>query len=72
MELKIDKNIPLPSKRGTGFALTLQKMKMKKGDSTFIKGKLASNICNAARRAFGAGAYATRKEGDGVRLWRVK
>lgn len=70
MELKIDKNIPLPSKRGTGFTLTLQKMK--KGDSTFIRGKLASNICNAARRAFGAGAYATRKEGDGVRLWRVK
>lgn len=70
MELKIEKGIPLPPKRGTGFTTTLQKMK--KGESVLIKGKLASNICNAARRAFGAGAYATRKEGDSVRLWRVK
>lgn len=70
MELKIEKGIPVPPKKSTGFTFTLQKMK--KGDSTFIRGKLASNICNAARRAFGAGAYATRKEGDGVRLWRVK
>jgi len=70
MELKIEKNIPLPPKKGTNFTATLHKMK--KGESTFIRGKLASNICNAARRAFGVGGYATRKEGDGVRLWRVK
>lgn len=70
MELKIEKGIPLPPKRGTNFTTTLHKMKA--GESTLIKGKLASNICNAARRAFGAGAYVTRKEGNGVRLWRVK
>ena len=69
---EIEKNVPLPpDPRGRPSKYPFSEMKP--GDSIFVASKAA-----AARRAsylFGVRhglEFATRKEGDGVRIWRIK
>ena len=72
MELKIEKGIPLPdaSTPNAGFTATIKRMEV--GDSFFMPGKQPnisgrlSYLQKTTERKF-----ATRKEGDGVRIWRT-
>lgn len=71
-EIKIEKGIPIPpiTRAKWGFAEKLRGMK--KGESVLLKGKQISNRTRYGQMAFGKGNYATRKEGDGYRIWRTK
>ncbi len=74
MELKVEKNIPIPASRtgrGTGVAGTLRGLKVK--ESVFVPGKVQTDLSgsvSALSRKTGY-KFTTRQESDGVRIWRV-
>ena len=77
-EWKIEKNIPIPERlhsgglpKGSGFKGLLKDLEV--GDSVFRKGWTSARAAAAlyvARKCHGY-SYVQRKEGDGVRIWRV-
>lgn len=68
--LKIEKGIPVPPpKSKNGYSLALRSMEA--GDSVVLPISHNSAMA-AASRILGAGNYTTRKEQDGIRVWRVK
>lgn len=71
--MKIDKNIPIPAKKhggGTyGFSL------LEVGDSMFFAGlDHESKVASAARKwtARHDSKLTCRREGDGIRIWRIE
>jgi hypothetical protein len=71
MELKIEKNVPIPQTGGnTGLVSVLRKLEI--GDSVLVKGRHHC-IANTAQYVFGSGNYTTRKvDGESRRVWRIK
>ena len=68
---EIEKNVPMPNGRhGRGPKYPWKDMKV--GDSFFVSGTTTANISRSANIQLGAGCYRTTKEGDGVRVWRIK
>lgn len=70
-EYKIEKDIPLPSGRGSSANYPFGDMKL--GESILVNdGKHKSAVSYAHRHAKdNGGKFATRKEGEGVRIWRL-
>ena len=68
--IEIEKNVPIPNKcvRG-GNRQTMRKMDV--GDSAVFTGS-QNSICTTAHIVLGAGNYTVRKDGAGIRVWRVK
>ncbi len=68
-ELKIDKGVQIPPRRADGMAAALRKMK--RGDSVLLPTDMSSARASA-HRELGKGCYASRSEGEGTRIWRIK
>ncbi len=75
----IDKNIPITPKPGHGLWGGRPRIypfpQMKKGDSFYVNGGATSSAISAAACGHASkhgGKFAVRKEGDGVRCWRIK
>jgi hypothetical protein len=72
MKFKIESGVPLPLFKTNIFIDTLQKMKP--NQSIFWKGQTqqyaTSRFCRIAKKL--KMQITTRKENDGVRIWRVK
>jgi hypothetical protein len=73
MEIKVERNVPMPIKRGYGkwpFAT------MKVGDSFAFAGDKLNQVHQAAsqyrRRANPSWRFTVRKQVDGYRIWRIK
>lgn len=67
MNIKIEKDIPLPEKN-SGLVANLKKLKI--GDSFLVPANKRSTVVSAARYA--GVKVATRQEGDSdVRIWRT-
>lgn len=68
MEYKIDKNVPIPRKRGKWQEVASQ---MKKGDSIALDTIREKNGLYAAFRTMGI-PVTIRREGSKFRIWRLK
>ncbi len=71
MEIKIDKNVPMPIKKIgplSGLASILKKMEI--GDSIFMESNTSNGVSATAKYA--GICIVTRKEGSGRRIWRIK
>jgi hypothetical protein len=70
--IAIDKNVPLPPpKRGPEATFPWQSMEV--GDSFLVEGRSQSSVAShgsLAGQRYGR-KFTTRKEGDGVRVWRI-
>jgi hypothetical protein len=66
---KIDKDIPVPPRKGRGSLMALMRT-MKVGESVFVPNQKTGN--HTAWLVFGKGNYTTRVEKAGVRVWRIK
>jgi hypothetical protein len=66
--MKIDKGIPIPERRGLW-----ANIEMDKGDSFLVQGKTSAQchvkLSVLKRRGW---KFAIRKDGNGVRIWRIK
>lgn len=69
--IKINKRRPIPSARGGSGRSIYPWRAMKVGDSFFVKGKHQSSM-KSASYSHKPKQFTTRKEGDGVRVWRTK
>lgn len=70
-ELKIEKGIPIPGTSGAprrGLREALRHLEV--GDSVLVR-SAPSTAGATAHQILGPGKYATRKEGGGVRVWRI-
>lgn len=72
--MRIEQGVPIPPKvapvNGPS-RLQLLVKSMKVGDSIFFKRALGSTIVSRGSIWLGKGNFTTRKEGNGVRLWRT-
>lgn len=68
-EIKIEKGVPMPVRHKYAFAFE----KMEVGDSFFAPTHNRSAISSVLIRATHKWGYkfATRKEGEGIRVWRI-
>lgn len=66
--MKIDKDVPIPSRGKSELRKLLEKMEV--GDSVLTDGR--SYARNTAHRVLGTGCYTIRKEEQGYRIWRIK
>lgn len=69
MNLKIEKNIPIPPRRGSGIAAILREMQV--GDSVLFPRGDGRN----ARSTFGRfepKKFCTRSVDGGIRVWRIE
>lgn len=70
--MKIERGIPIPSRKGRGLSEAALLMKsMKKGDSLWLK-KAPSAVTQFAARYIGKSKYVVRSENGGTRVWRIK
>lgn len=75
-EIKIEKNVAFPQGRRMKYPFS----KMEVGDSFYVEGgdfKRSNSIANAANQysrnhTNGTAKFATRKENNGLRCWRMK
>jgi hypothetical protein len=74
MDIKIETNIPMPAKLGSGREAKYPWATMNVGDSFFAPGakgaSMAGNIATAKKRYPGT-AYTYRTVDGGVRVWRT-
>jgi hypothetical protein len=69
---KIEKGVPIPAKR-TNRATGYPWGQMEVGDSFYAPGKRSADFSAYRAAALKHGIrYTVRKEGDGVRVWRVQ
>ena len=72
-ELKIEKNIPIPTDRrggGRGYSAALSKMKI--GESVVLPVKSYSGAWQHAARVIGSGKFTVHtNDGGGFRVWRT-
>ena len=72
MEIKIDQNIPVPSKRGdlvVPVSATLKKMKV--GDSVLVDKSVANSFRAMAPR-YGMVVTGRQQEDGNIRVWRLE
>lgn len=72
--IKVDKGVPLPELQGWGKSPKYPWASMKVGDSFFVPGKAQNAVSSCVgghMRRHPGEHYTTRKEGDGVRVWRI-
>ena len=70
-ELKIEKGVPIPpAKTKIGLSATLRSMEI--GDSIFLQVVGQNRLGGRIARVLGKGNWASRKEGAGCRVWRIK
>ena len=72
-EFKIEKGVPIPLKKSRLTKYPWKEMKV--GNSFFVAASTPgriSSVCASRAKTHPGECYATRKEGDGVRVWRVK
>ena len=69
-EYKIDKDIPLPKRKSSGYSLTTTMRAMKVGDSVYVPNARTGN--HTGWLVLGKGNYAVRNEKTGTRVWRTK
>lgn len=69
--LKIDKGIPIPTRRGSLAPEREVLKKLKVGDSVLFP-DLTRRPMNLAHQVLGGGNYTIRKEVTGYRIWRTK
>lgn len=67
--LKIEKGIPIPERKPSGFSATFRKMEI--GDSVFIPGKTTSDVSSLTTYCRPM-KYMGRAEEGGVRVWRIE
>jgi hypothetical protein len=70
-EFKIESDVPVPDERRR-FKYPWSEMKV--GDSFFVENG-SQNVLSTAGRQYGrfhGGKFSTRKEGNGVRVWRIE
>lgn len=70
--MQVDKNIPLPNAKTSGNKYPWRQMEV--GDSFLVQNREHANVCSVAANAgkrYGM-KFATRKEADGVRVWRIE
>ena len=67
LELKIEKNVPIPKRGRSGISAALKSMKV--GDSMILPKQTAYT---QAYKVLGKGNCAVRSTADGVRVWRIK
>ena len=68
-EFKIEKGVPVNSRRGKGYSSVLRKLG--KGDSVVLP-TTPYSVRNLALAILGKGNYATHQEKEGTRVWRIK
>lgn len=68
MTLKIERNVPVPQKRGEISAVL---RRLKPGESVLLSSS-ANSASSIARYAIGSGKFLVRAEGNGARVWRTK
>lgn len=69
MDLKIEKDVPVPSKvPHTGFTALLRALAI--GDSVLLP-TYPEKANTVAYRVFGKGHYRSQKEQGGTRIWRI-
>lgn len=66
-QVKIEKNVPIPQPTGIGAVMR----RMNVGDSALFRENIGC-VRSVAFQIFGPGKYVTRKDGDGLRVWRTK
>lgn len=68
--IEINKSIPIPSSK---IRREYPYEKMEIGDSFLIESVSLQSVCNANYRAFkrGVGKFIAKKEGKGIRVWRI-
>lgn len=74
MEIKIEKNVPIPKPNGSGRPAKYPWKSMEVGDSFFVNGGTkTTTLSNSAayQRALTGRKFAVRTEGEGVRVWRI-
>ncbi len=69
--IKIDKNVPIPPIVRPGRKPKYPFREMEVSDSFFVAGKIANQIVQCATRCRPK-KFVTRKEKNGVRVWRVE
>ena len=67
---EIERGIPLPSNRKSGWSLTVSKMS--EGDSIVVKNYTELNKMRSALTRAGWGSSATELENQTFRVWKVK
>jgi len=72
MNIKIDKNVPIPETAGNGAVYPFAEMEV--GDSFYVEGKTSNQLQNAAShwRKRKGWKFATRTKEGGARIWRVE
>ena len=68
---QIEKGIKIPSKR-VSKVIPLEFQAMEPGDSIWVHRDQIGRVRDWAVRIFGCGNYATQREGDGFRMWRLE
>lgn len=68
---RIQSGIPIPPIKKSSLSLSGVLRKMKKGDSVKVN-KPAKVVTAVAHNTLGSGHYAVRRNGTGVRVWRIK
>lgn len=71
-QLKIEKGIPVPARRGrekTAARIAIEKLK--KGESVLVPDGNIQSLSATACKILGVGNYALRTQPDGVRVWRI-
>ena len=68
-ELKIEKDIPLPEQNFGAFTSTLRQMEI--GDSIFVTNPSSARAILTRIAKDEGRKFVTRKEGDGIRIWRA-
>jgi hypothetical protein len=71
MTPKIERGVPIPSKRTVHGSIQKLLSPMRSGDSMFFEGRDSRNLWQAGFIAFGSGRFTVRKEGGGSRIWRL-
>jgi len=74
MEIKIEKNVPMPPRMGPGIKAKYPWKELEVGDSFFVNGgtkttTISRLACHHA--ALTGRKFAVRTEGEGARVWRI-
>ena len=73
IEIEIEKNVPAPNQRGKGRPKKYPWAKMQPGDSFFLVGARVAPMGSVAKWKIEhpEQKFVTRKESDGIRVWRI-
>lgn len=69
---EIERGIPIPPRRRKGGGIIALLREMKVNDSIYVTTEQHRNPARSASYALGVSNYTVRKEGSGIRIWRIK